>query len=55
MEPCPFAKDGQTPLDVIAGSGYSALVTEEGSVYSWGGGEFGRLGYCDTRRQALPR
>ena len=48
-------KDGFTPKEVFAGNGYSAVLTEEGVVYSWGSGEFGRLGYCDTRRQAIPR
>jgi alpha-tubulin suppressor-like RCC1 family protein len=48
-------KDGYTPKEVFAGNGYSVVLTEEGVVYSWGSGEFGRLGYCDTRRQAIPR
>lgn len=50
LDPCPFAKNGHIPKEIIAGSGYSAVITEEGVVYSWGSGEFGRLGYCDTRR-----
>lgn len=51
----PFLKDGCTPKEVVAGNGFSVVVTEEGVVYSWGSGEFGRLGYCDTRRQTHPR
>lgn len=50
LEPCPFARDGFMPSEVVAGSGYSCVLTEEGVVYSWGSSEFGRLGYCDTRR-----
>jgi len=50
LEPCPFAKDGFSPMEVVAGSGYSCVLTEEGVVFTWGSGEFGRLGYCDTRR-----
>jgi alpha-tubulin suppressor-like RCC1 family protein len=48
-------KDELTPKEVFAGNGYSAVLTEEGVVYTWGSGEFGRLGYSDTRRQAIPR
>ena len=55
LEPCPFEKDELTPVEVVAGSGYSCVITEKGIIYSWGSGEFGRLGYCDTRRQAIPR
>lgn len=43
-------KDGLVPHQVYAGPGFSAVLTEEGVVYTWGSGEFGRLGYCDTRR-----
>lgn len=42
--------DGLEPKEVYAGPGYSAVLTQEGVVYSWGSGEFGRLGYSDTRK-----
>lgn len=47
LNPCPFEKDGLIPKHVVCGNGYSGVVTEEGNVYTWGSGEFGRLGYFD--------
>jgi RCC1 and BTB domain-containing protein len=40
---------------VQAGYNYSCAVTNDGVVYTWGNGEFGRLGYADVRRQSIPR
>ena len=50
MDPCPFREAGLTPKTLDCGIGYAAAVTEEGFVLTWGSGEFGRLGYSDTRR-----
>lgn len=55
LDPCQFKKDGLVPKHVVCGNGYSGVVTEEGVVYTWGSGEFGRLGYFDSRRQIIPR
>ena len=46
IEPDPFEanEDGQVPIMVQAGYNYSGAVTRDGIVYTWGGGEFGRLG-----------
>jgi alpha-tubulin suppressor-like RCC1 family protein len=54
MDPCPFSPD--KPKELVCSSGFSAAVTESGAVYTWGSGEFGRLGYYDaTRRQSVPK
>jgi alpha-tubulin suppressor-like RCC1 family protein len=45
MDPCPFANNSKLPTQVICGNGYSGVVTQCGAVYTWGSGEFGRLGY----------
>lgn len=42
-------------MSVNAGYNYSGAVTAQGVVYTWGSGEFGRLGYTDVRRQTIPR
>ena len=43
------------PLFIAAGYNYSGIVTTDGIIYTWGNGEFGRLGYIDVRRQPVPR
>jgi len=40
---------------VYASYYYSAAVTDSGEVYTWGSGEFGRLGYVDIKKQPQPR
>lgn len=57
LEPCPFEQheDGRVPEQIEAGYNYSAAVASDGVVYTWGNGEFGRLGYSDVRRQPVPR
>ena len=57
MDPDPFeeSEDGLSPLQVRAGYNYSGAVASDGSVFSWGKGEFGRLGYVDVARQSIPR
>ena len=57
LEPCPFEQhdDGQVPEQIVAGYNYSSAVATDGIVYTWGNGEFGRLGYLDVLRQPVPR
>ena len=43
------------PVLVQAGYNYSGAVSSDGIVYSWGGGEFGRLGDINIKRQAIPK
>lgn len=41
---------------IAACNNYSCAVTRAGQVYTWGSGEFGRLGYqTETRQQKVPR
>lgn len=53
IDPDPFVKnDDQThlPHSICAGYYYSGAITQNGVVYTWGNGEFGRLGYIDVSR-----
>jgi len=43
------------PLLIEAGYNYSGAVTADGVIYTWGNGNFGRLGYVDVLRQPVPR
>jgi alpha-tubulin suppressor-like RCC1 family protein len=36
--------------NVVASYYYSAALTTEGEIFTWGSGEFGRLGYIDTKK-----
>ena len=38
-----------------AGYSYSLAITADGSIWSWGGGRFGRLGHGDYQLQLLPK
>lgn len=40
---------GSEPIYVEAGLNYSATLTKAGEVFTWGGGEFGRIGYLDEK------
>lgn len=42
-------------VDTIASYNYSAVLNAAGEVYTWGAGEFGRLGCVDMKRQVVPR
>jgi alpha-tubulin suppressor-like RCC1 family protein len=35
---------------VVAGYYYSASLTSKGEIYTWGSGEFGRLGYVESKK-----
>ena len=39
------ALSGRRVVCIAAGSNHSAAVTEEGTVYTWGKGSYGRLGH----------
>lgn len=37
-------------VSVVGGYYYSASLTSKGEVYTWGSGEFGRLGYVESKK-----
>ncbi|XP_076233389.1 E3 ubiquitin-protein ligase HERC2 [Calliopsis andreniformis] len=41
--------------DIACGSGHSAAITSSGELYTWGLGEYGRLGHGDTVTQLKPK
>ena len=47
--------ENQIVVEISCGSAHSAAVTDEGELYTWGLGEYGRLGHGDTERQLKPR
>lgn len=66
----PFMKDGEPKEDVllklidlketavlqiVAGAEHSALVTDDGSVMTWGWGEHGQLGLGDIVDKTCPQ
>lgn len=55
LDPDPFgnpenSKSPKRLLSVQASYYYSAALTSNGEVYTWGSGEFGKLGYMDAKR-----
>ena len=40
---------------IACGSGHSACIDNEGNLYTWGLGEFGRLGHGDAMSQFVPK
>ena len=42
---------GKNVVCVIAGGEHSVAVTEDGAIYTWGMGSYGRLGHGEARRQ----
>lgn len=49
------AFDGDAVLMVACGAEHTAVVTEGGNVYTFGRGEYGRLGHGDNQDQLIPR
>jgi alpha-tubulin suppressor-like RCC1 family protein len=47
--------DGEAVLMVACGDVHTAAVTEGGGVYTFGRGEYGRLGHGDEEKQLAPR
>ena len=52
---CIEALNGLRIRDIAAGSNHSAAVTSSGELYTWGLGEYGRLGHGDTQTQLVPK
>jgi alpha-tubulin suppressor-like RCC1 family protein len=51
LDPDPFeTEDGSYLTQVYASYYYSAALNSKGEVYTWGSGEFGRLGDIDTKK-----
>nr|CAB3252598.1 E3 ubiquitin-protein ligase HERC2-like [Phallusia mammillata] len=42
-------------VDIACGSNYSAAITEKGELYTWGCGNFGRLGHNNSDDQFVPK
>ena len=41
--------------DISCGSSHSAAITSNGDLYTWGLGEYGRLGHGDNTTQLKPK
>ena len=41
--------------DIACGSAHSACITSNGELYTWGLGEYGRLGHGDNTTQLRPK
>jgi E3 ubiquitin-protein ligase HERC2 len=41
--------------DIACGSSHSAAITSNGELYTWGLGEYGRLGHGDSVTQLKPK
>ena len=41
--------------DIACGSAHSAAITSQGELYTWGLGEFGRLGHGDNNTLLKPK
>ncbi|CAH0405793.1 unnamed protein product [Chilo suppressalis] len=46
---------GERVVGIACGSAHSACVTARGHLYTWGLGEYGRLGHGDDNTQLLPK
>ena len=51
----PATLDGERAVSVSAGGLHSLTLTADGSVWSWGNGNYGRLGHGDEQRQWQPK
>ena len=45
---------GKEVVQVSAGYRHSAAVTSDGHLYTWGEGDFGRLGHGDSQFRFVP-
>ena len=41
--------------DIACGSSHSAAITSNGDLYTWGLGDYGRLGHGDNTTQLKPK
>ena len=46
---------GQRVVAVSAGAGHSLALAADGSVWSWGDGDYGKLGHGNRQYQLLPK
>eukprot|EP00277_Geminigera_cryophila_P047295 CAMPEP_0173075624 /NCGR_PEP_ID=MMETSP1102-20130122/11796_1 /TAXON_ID=49646 /ORGANISM="Geminigera sp., Strain Caron Lab Isolate" /LENGTH=461 /DNA_ID=CAMNT_0013945065 /DNA_START=123 /DNA_END=1508 /DNA_ORIENTATION=+ len=46
--------DGETVVMVAAGTGHTACVTAKGTLWTWGNGQYGRLGHGDREPRQRP-
>ncbi|KAK9675782.1 hypothetical protein RND81_11G030800 [Saponaria officinalis] len=47
--------DGRKVVQIATGAEHSAVITEDGEIYTWGWGEHGQLGLGDTDDQTSPK
>ncbi len=46
---------GKHVKEISCGSNYSAAITSNGELYTWGQGAHGRLGHGDKANQSKPK
>ena len=46
---------GKFVIDATCGSSHSACITDDGNLYTWGKGRYGRLGHNDHETQYKPK
>ena len=46
---------GMNVTHLACGSNHSAVIVDHKELYTWGSGEFGRLGHGDEETQFLPK
>lgn len=46
---------GKKVIDAACGSSHSACILDDGSLYTWGKGRYGRLGHNDFESQMKPK
>ena len=46
---------GKKVVDAACGSSHSACILDNGSLYTWGKGRYGRLGHNDFESQMKPK
>ena len=46
---------GKKVVDAACGSSHSACILDDGSLYTWGKGRYGRLGHSDHEPQHKPK
>jgi len=49
-----FAAQGKTVINLVCGGQFTAALTADGELYTWGNGRFGRLGLGSAANQSSP-